>query len=59
MPFAKAMADRSSRSSRYWPITGHPLDLDKLQAGEMLDAMIASFGGDENKLAAIVERPTG
>jgi cell filamentation protein len=38
---------------------GHPLDLDKLQAGEMLDAMIASFGGDENKLAAIVERLTG
>ena len=34
---------------------GHPLDLDKLEAEEMLEAMIASFGGDERKLAAIIE----
>jgi cell filamentation protein len=35
---------------------GHPLNLDKLEAEEMLEAMIASFGGDERKLAAIIER---
>jgi cell filamentation protein len=34
---------------------GHPLNLDKLEAKEMLDAMIASFGGDERKLAAVIE----
>ncbi|MGZ5875305.1 MAG: Fic/DOC family protein [Bradyrhizobium sp.] len=34
---------------------GHPLDLDKLEAGEMLEAMIASFAGDERKLAAVIE----
>lgn len=34
---------------------GHPLNLDKLEAEEMLEAMIASFGGDERKLAAIIE----
>jgi cell filamentation protein len=38
---------------------GHPLDLDKLEAEEMLEAMIASFGGDEHKLAAIVEGLVG
>jgi len=30
---------------------GHPLDFDKLDPHEMLDAMIASFDGDEAKLA--------
>ena len=34
---------------------GHPLDLDKLEAKEMLEAMIASFDGDERKLAAVIE----
>jgi cell filamentation protein len=34
---------------------GHPLDLDKLEAEDMLDAMIASFDGDERKLAAVIE----
>ena len=33
---------------------GYPLNLDKLEPREMLDAMIASFGGDEHKLAAII-----
>ena len=35
---------------------GHPLNLDKLEAEEMLEAMIASFDGDERKLAAVIER---
>jgi cell filamentation protein len=35
---------------------GHPLNLDKLEAEEMLEAMIASFGGDERKLAVIIGR---
>ena len=35
---------------------GHPLRLDKLEAEEMLEAMIASFGGDERKLAAVIEK---
>jgi cell filamentation protein len=35
---------------------GHPLDLDKLEAGEMLEAMIASFDGDERKLTAVIEK---
>jgi cell filamentation protein len=33
---------------------GHPLNLDKLEAEEMLEPMIASFGGDEHRLAAII-----
>jgi cell filamentation protein len=37
----------------------HPIDLDKLEAGEMLEAMIASFGGDEKTLVAIIERLVG
>jgi cell filamentation protein, protein adenylyltransferase len=37
----------------------HPLNLDKLEPGEMLQAMIASFGGDERKLAAVIERLVG
>ncbi len=35
--------------------TGHPLNLDRLEAGEMLEAMIASFAGDERKLATVIE----
>jgi cell filamentation protein len=34
---------------------GHPIDLDKLDPPEMLDAMIASFDGDEAKLANVIK----
>jgi cell filamentation protein len=34
---------------------GHPLDLDRLEAEEMLEAMIASFGGDERKLTTVIK----
>lgn len=33
---------------------GHPLDLEKLDPGEMLAAMIASFDGEEDALSKIV-----
>lgn len=33
---------------------GHPLDLDKLDPDAVLQAMIASFGGNENVLADII-----
>jgi cell filamentation protein len=33
----------------------HPIDLDKLDPLEMLDAMIASFDGDEAKLANVIK----
>jgi cell filamentation protein len=33
---------------------GHPIDLDKLDPHEMLDAMIASFDGEEAKLANVI-----
>jgi cell filamentation protein, protein adenylyltransferase len=33
----------------------HPLDLERLDPEEMLAAMIASFDGDEQKLAAIIQ----
>ena len=33
---------------------GHPLDFNKLDPEKMLDAMIASFDGDEQKLAVII-----
>jgi cell filamentation protein len=33
---------------------GHPLNLDRLDPEEMLAAMIASFDGDERKLAAVI-----
>jgi cell filamentation protein, protein adenylyltransferase len=33
---------------------GHPLNLDRLDPGEMLVAMIAGFDGDEQKLAAVI-----
>jgi cell filamentation protein len=33
---------------------GHPLDLDRLNPPDMVDAMIASFGGDEQPLATLV-----
>ena len=34
---------------------GHLIDLDKLDPHKMLDAMIASFGGDEAKLASVIK----
>jgi cell filamentation protein len=34
---------------------GHPINLDKLDPHEMLDAMIASFDGDEAKLASVIK----
>jgi cell filamentation protein len=34
---------------------GHPIDLDKLDPHKMLDAMIASFDGDEAKLSRIIK----
>jgi hypothetical protein len=34
---------------------GHPIDLDKLDPSEMLDAMIASLDGDEAKLANVIK----
>ena len=34
---------------------GHPINLDKLDPNEMLDAMIASFDGDEAKLASVIK----
>lgn len=34
---------------------GHPIDLDKLEPHKMLDAMIASFDGDEAKLASVIK----
>ena len=34
---------------------GHPLNLDRLDPGEMLAAMVASFNGDEGKLVAVIE----
>jgi cell filamentation protein len=33
---------------------GHPLNLDRLDPVEMLAAMIASFDGDEQKLATVI-----
>jgi hypothetical protein len=32
-----------------------PINLDKLNPHEMLDAMIASFDGDEAKLASVIK----
>jgi cell filamentation protein len=34
---------------------GHPIDLDKLDPSEMLDAMIASFDGDEAELVNVIK----
>jgi cell filamentation protein len=34
---------------------GHPIDLDRLNPREMLNAMIASFDGDEAKLASVIK----
>jgi cell filamentation protein len=34
---------------------GHLIDLDKLDPDKMLDAMIASFDGDEVKLASVIK----
>jgi cell filamentation protein len=38
---------------------GHLLNLDKLDPDEMLAAMIASFDGDERKLAAVIQELIG
>jgi cell filamentation protein len=35
---------------------GHPLQLDKLDPAEMLDATIMSFGGDESALEKLLAR---
>lgn len=35
---------------------GHTLNLDRLDPGEMLAAMIASFDGDEGKLVAVIQQ---
>lgn len=37
----------------------HPLNFDKLDPAEMLDAMIASFDGNESDLANIIQRLAG
>jgi cell filamentation protein len=34
---------------------GHPLNIDKMDPDEMLTAMIASFDGDEHRLANVIE----
>jgi cell filamentation protein len=44
LTFLALLADRA----------GHPLDLDKLDSAAMLEAMIASFNGDEDPLTTIV-----
>jgi cell filamentation protein len=44
LTFLALLADRA----------GHPLDLDRLAPGDMLTAMIGSFGGDETPLAKLV-----
>lgn len=35
-------------------LAGHPLDLERLDPGAMLDAMIAGFDGDETELAQVI-----
>ncbi|MEL6245622.1 MAG: Fic family protein [Pseudomonadota bacterium] len=44
LAFASALSDHA----------GHPLDFDKLEPAEFLDAMIISFTGDEGPLAKCV-----
>jgi cell filamentation protein len=34
---------------------GHPLKIDKMDPDEMLAAMIASFNGDERRLANVID----
>jgi cell filamentation protein, protein adenylyltransferase len=38
---------------------GHPLNIDKLDPGEMLSAMVASFNGDEHRLAKVIRDLVG
>jgi cell filamentation protein len=45
LTFIALLADRA----------GHPLDLNRLDAEAMLDAMIRSFAGDEAPLATAIE----
>jgi cell filamentation protein len=44
LSFFSLLADRA----------GHPLDLERLDPGAMLNAMIASFDGDESELTAVI-----
>jgi cell filamentation protein len=46
LTFLALLADRA----------GHPLDLDRLEPEAMLAAMIASFGGQEDRLSTIIHR---
>jgi cell filamentation protein len=38
---------------------GHPVDLEKLDPGTMLNAMIASFDGDETELTTNISKLIG
>jgi cell filamentation protein len=49
LSFFSLLADRA----------GYPVDLGKLDPKAMLDAMIASFGGDEAELRTVIERLIG
>ncbi len=49
LTFLAVLADRA----------GHPLDLDKLDPEATLAAMIASFNGDEQPLAAVIGKLIG
>jgi len=45
LPFFLLLADQA----------GHPIDLDNFDPNAFLEAMIASFGGDETPLASLIE----
>jgi cell filamentation protein len=49
LAFFSLLADRA----------GHPIAVERLADGEMLDAMIASFHGDEKPLTALLLKLTG
>jgi cell filamentation protein len=49
LSFFSLLADRA----------GHPVDLEKLDPGAMLNAMIASFDGDETELTTNISRLIG
>jgi cell filamentation protein len=48
MSFLVALATRA----------GHPLDQSRLEPSEMLDAMVRSFGGDEQPLSTLIRHLT-
>ena len=52
---AKVTAVRLTFFALLADYAGHPVDLDRLDPPAMLDAMIASFEGDEAKLAAVIK----